>query len=228
MKRIAVILTAILLLLAGCGTDGKGDKLSLASEEPVMLVEIASPAKNAEITACPTAVPTDTPVPTPTPTPTPTPAPTPTPTPKPTASPTPKPTQSSYYTVTPGQFAEWEIDLVARLITCEARGGTDAGQRAIASVVLNRVLNKSGNFPNNVRGVLLQRNQFVPESRLMSTTPTEHAKRSARYVFYEHGSTLPKKVLFYKAAYLGTTWTDYMQYYATINGNCFFYGIKYY
>lgn len=150
------------------------------------------------------------------------------PTPAPTAAATAQPSDTeSFYTVKPGQFTDEEIYLVARFITCEARYAGDEGQRSVASVVLNRVLNSSNQFPDTVTGVLLQRNQFVRKDKLLRTEPTRKALKNARYVFKEHGSTLPKKVFFYKAEYLGTSWEDYMEYYKTIEGNCFFYG-KYY
>ena len=236
LKGTAVLLAALALLAAGCG--GRPETAEHSASIPP--VEIPGSSFYCGITAEPTGVPTEVPSPVPTerPTPAPTAEPTPEPTrktvptpaptaaPTPTARPTPKP-DTAYYSVRPGQFTEDEIYLVARLITCEARYATPVGQWAVASVVLNRVLNSSGSFPNNVRGVLLQRNQFVPEGKLMSTVPTERALSSARYVFSEHGSTLPKLVLFYRAAYLGTQWESYMDYYATVEGNCFFYG-KYY
>ena len=165
---------------------------------------------------------------TPTPTPKPTPKPTPTPTPKPTPTPTPKPTQSSgdYFTVYPGEFSESDIRLVAKLLTREGPGSTQVGLRAIASVVLNRVKNSSHHFPNTVSGVIYQQGQFYPEGALDNVTPTDAALTAARYVFSEHGATLPQKVLFYKASYLGTTWYSYLEYYCTIEGNNYFRAIS--
>ena len=156
---------------------------------------------------------------TPTPQPTATPRPTPTPTPRPTAAPTPG-----------GSFTDYEIHLVAALIHCEGPGSTAVGYRAIASVVYNRVMNQSGWFPNDVAGVIFQPGQFqgYTRERLEHTTPNATAMAAARYVFREHGSTLPPKVLFYRASYLGTEWFYYTQYYATIEGNNYFYGIIYY
>ncbi|MGN0825263.1 MAG: cell wall hydrolase, partial [Christensenellales bacterium] len=84
-------------------------------------------------------------------------------------------------------------------------------------------------FPNSVPGVIFQSGQFgYSRAYLNSITPNSKAMAAAKYVFLQHGSTLPKKVLFYRAAYLGTEWTDYTKYYATIEGNCYFYGIKYF
>ncbi|MCR5610767.1 MAG: cell wall hydrolase [Clostridiales bacterium] len=234
-KRLLYLLLITVFTFIGCG-KAAGEDPGLSSAAVVVIPEkhyksaitTAPPCQtDAEILELPT------PVPTPRPTEIPRELvdnlkPTPTPTPTPTPKPTPVTTQaSSYYTVYPGRFTDDEIYLVARFITCEARYAGDEGQRSVASVVLNRVFNNSGRFPDTVEGVLFQRNQFVRRDKLLSTEPTEKALRNARYVFRDHGSTLPKKVLFYKAAYLGTTWEDYMEYYKTIEGNCFFYG-KYY
>ena len=155
-------------------------------------------------------------------TPKPTQKPTATPTAKPTATPSPVP---DYYTVYAGEFSESDIVLVAKLLTSEGPGSTQLGLRAIASVVLNRVKNQSGNFPNTVYGVIYQKGQFYPEGALDGITPTSSALTAARYVFSEHGATLPKKVLFYKASYLGTSWYSYLQYYCTIEANNYFLAI---
>lgn len=186
------------------------------------------PTKTPKPTATPTPKPTKTPKPTATPTPKPTKTPKPTNTPKPTATPTPKPTSLPYFHITPGQFTDEEVILVAKLITHEARWATNKGQRAIASVVVNRVMNETTHFPNTVSGVLFQHNQFVPESTLMAITPTDKSIANARYVMQEHGPTLPQKVLFFRAKSLGHDWYDYMTYYCTIDDDCFFIAIKYY
>ena len=170
----------------------------------------------------PTKTPKPTVKPTKTPKPTATPTPKPTKTPKPTATPTPKP---SYYHISPGQFTDEEVYLLAQFLHYETRYNSVAGQRAVASVVLNRVLNESHHFPNNLHDVLFQHNQFVPESTLEGIVPNSEVLASARYVLQEHGPTLPKKVLFYRASYLGHSWYSYMTYYCTIDDNCFFIAI---
>ena len=144
---------------------------------------------------------------------------------------TPKPvvTQPPMYDPNPSEFSDNDIRLVAALIHAEGPGSTYVGYRALASIVYNRVKNTSGKFPNSVPGVIFQSGQFgYSRAYLNSITPNSKAMAAAKYVFLQHGSTLPKKVLFYRAAYLGTDWTDYTRYYATIEGNCYFYGIKYF
>jgi N-acetylmuramoyl-L-alanine amidase len=53
-----------------------------------------------------------------------------------------------------------EQDLLARIIRAEADGEPYAGQVAVGTVVLNRVLSDS--FPNNVHDVVYQSGQFSP------------------------------------------------------------------
>lgn len=51
-----------------------------------------------------------------------------------------------------------DIDLMAKLIYAESRGEPFEGKVAVASVVLNRVLNS--HFPNSIQGVIFQPNAF--------------------------------------------------------------------
>ncbi|MDE7268879.1 MAG: cell wall hydrolase [Acetatifactor sp.] len=57
-------------------------------------------------------------------------------------------------------FAEGDRKLLANLIYCEAGGEPYAGQLAVGSVVINRVL--SAKFPDSVVGVIYQNKQFSP------------------------------------------------------------------
>ncbi len=57
-------------------------------------------------------------------------------------------------------FAEDDLYLLANLIYCEAGGEPYAGQLAVGSVVINRVL--SSKYPDTVLGVIYQNKQFSP------------------------------------------------------------------
>ena len=57
-------------------------------------------------------------------------------------------------------FAEGDRYLLANLIYCEAGAEPYAGQLAVGSVVINRVL--SGTYPDSVVGVIYQKGQFSP------------------------------------------------------------------
>nr|WP_273840608.1 LysM peptidoglycan-binding domain-containing protein [Halalkalibacter alkalisediminis] len=58
-----------------------------------------------------------------------------------------------------------QLDWLAKIIFCEARGEPLERQIAVAAVIMNRV--KSRLFPNTVEGVILERNnghfQFIPD-----------------------------------------------------------------
>ncbi|SJZ31711.1 cell wall hydrolase [Selenihalanaerobacter shriftii] len=55
-----------------------------------------------------------------------------------------------------------ELDLLARLISGEARGESYIGQVAVGAVVLNRVVDDY--FPDTIRSVIYQKGQFSPVS----------------------------------------------------------------
>lgn len=55
-----------------------------------------------------------------------------------------------------------ELDLLERLVECEAGAEPVSGQIAVVNVVLNR--RKSSEFPNSIKGVINQTGQFEPVS----------------------------------------------------------------
>lgn len=68
--------------------------------------------------------------------------------------------QSSWRDISEVSFAEGDRYLLANLIYCEAGGESYAGQLAVGSVVVNRVL--SSVYPDTVVGVIYQSGQFSP------------------------------------------------------------------
>jgi uncharacterized protein YgiM (DUF1202 family) len=56
--------------------------------------------------------------------------------------------------------AEGDLDLLAAIIYCEARGESYEGKIAVGAVVLNRV--RSARFPNSIRDVIYSPGQFSP------------------------------------------------------------------
>ena len=68
--------------------------------------------------------------------------------------------QSSWRDISEVDFAEGDRYLLANLIYCEAGGEPYAGQVAVGSVVINRVL--SSVYPDTVTGVIYQNKQFSP------------------------------------------------------------------
>ena len=71
------------------------------------------------------------------------------------------------------------VNLLARVISGEARGEKYEGQVAIAAVVLNRV--KHSSFPNTIAGVIYQNGAFtaVTDGQI-NVTPTEACYSAAR------------------------------------------------
>ena len=88
-----------------------------------------------------------------------------------------------------------ELDLLARLIQEEAGSDwcTDELQRAVGSVVLNRMDDKR--YPDTMHGVIDQKGQYSTAKRLDKTTPTERVRKNAEYLL-ANGSTLPEDVIF--------------------------------
>ena len=68
--------------------------------------------------------------------------------------------QSEWRDISEVQFAEGDRMLLANLIYCEAGNQPYAGQLAVGSVVVNRVL--SSVYPDTVVGVIYQNKQFSP------------------------------------------------------------------
>ena len=72
-----------------------------------------------------------------------------------------------------------DVDLLARLISAEARGEPYVGMVAVGAVVLNRV--KSSRFPNTMAGVIYQSGAFdaVSDGQI-NLAPSEQSRRAAR------------------------------------------------
>ncbi|MFE8699576.1 cell wall hydrolase [Cytobacillus sp. FJAT-54145] len=70
-----------------------------------------------------------------------------------------------------------EKDLLARLVEAEAKGEPYAGKVAVATVVLNRV--DSNIFPNTVRGVIYEAQQFTPVSNGQINKPASLESKRA-------------------------------------------------
>lgn len=69
------------------------------------------------------------------------------------------------------ELSQEDIQLLAKVIWVESRGEPARGQQAIAEVVLNRLV--SDDFPDSVRDVLYQDNQFRSINFIKDATPTQ-------------------------------------------------------
>jgi N-acetylmuramoyl-L-alanine amidase len=86
-----------------------------------------------------------------------------------------------------------DLYLLAKLITAESQGEPYEGQVAVGAVVLNRV--KSSQFPNTIREVIYQKNQFSCLPKLPKTVPTESSLQAAEDAI--RGEDPSKGALFY-------------------------------
>ncbi len=101
-----------------------------------------------------------------------------------------------------GGASSSQVDLLARLISAEARGEPYSGQVAVGAVVLNRI--KHPSFPNTLSGVIYQSGAFTCITDGQFNQPVaESAYRAARdalngvdpsggALYYFHPSTAPR------------------------------------
>ncbi len=78
-----------------------------------------------------------------------------------------------------GSFSSSDIELLAKVISAEARGESYEGQVAVGAVILNRVAHPS--FPDSLSGVIYQKGAFscVNDSNWYAAV-AESSKRAAR------------------------------------------------
>lgn len=76
----------------------------------------------------------------------------------------------------PDSISEADFDLLVRLVAAEAGGEPYEGQVAVAAVVFNRM--RSYKFPNTVREVIYQKNQFSSVPKLPYIQPGESCRRA--------------------------------------------------
>ena len=71
-----------------------------------------------------------------------------------------------------------DVELLARIISAEARGEPYTGQVAVGAVILNRVDHPS--FPNTLAGVIYQKGAFTAvDDGQINLTPTHSARQAA-------------------------------------------------
>jgi len=87
------------------------------------------------------------------------------------------------------ELQDKDLELLAKAIHGEARGEPYEGQVAVGAVVLNRV--ESDEFPNNLRDVIYQANQFsAVEDGQINLTPNETSYKAARDALYGRDPSL--------------------------------------
>lgn len=99
-------------------------------------------------------------------------------------------------------------EMIARLLYLEGRGESIECQRAIVSVVINRL--NSGYWGDTIKEVIYAKNQFEPANQIKNTTPTQVQYDAVDYVL-ENGITIPSWVLYFRASY-HFNWQGYTKY----------------
>ncbi len=118
-----------------------------------------------------------------------------------------------------------DMSLLARMVRAEAVGEPVEWQKAVAAVILNRVLD--GNFGNGLKGVLFQPKQFSPvmDGRF-SKTPVDKSFISMIYDFVRSWQNPLDNALFFQVASIKNGWINKTQEPITTIGNHTFFRPK--
>lgn len=125
-------------------------------------------------------------------------------------------------------YTEEELDLLARLIYSEGGIESYQTQLMIGSVVMNRVMSEDSWFPDTIREVIYQKNQFSVTFVLKDGIPMidhpadEEAKRAA-YEVLTYGSILPPDVQVFFHKSITTGWVATREPYGTFDHTTFAY-----
>lgn len=116
-----------------------------------------------------------------------------------------------------------ERDLLERLVEAEASGEPYEGKLAVATVVINRLNSKQ--FPNTIKGVIYQKNQFSPVSNgNINRKASADSKKAVRQVVDEgYRSFSPEVVYFLNPKIATSKWIIRNRTYVTTIGNHAFY-----
>lgn len=101
-----------------------------------------------------------------------------------------------------------EREMLARLVYREANIESLECQKAVVSVVINRL--HSGYWGNTIKQVIYAPGQFTPADLIWQTTPTEKNYQAVDEVI-KNGVTLPTYVLYFRADY-HFDWNGYKPY----------------
>lgn len=99
-----------------------------------------------------------------------------------------------------------QLDLMERCVMAEGGGESYECQRAIACVIVNRVL--SENYPNTVEGVITQDGQFSTwPSQIRRACATDEVKQAVREALTS--AAIPENVYYFRSDYYHKWGTDY-------------------
>lgn len=125
------------------------------------------------------------------------------------------------------KFTREEIYLIAQCVEAEAGYYQNApnSQRYVTQVILNRL--KSGKFPNTVKDVIYQKNQFsVAHNGMMKNRVVQKDTLNNVYSVIVHGTNLPSYVLYFYSASVKENWVNTLNTYTKCEGTIFAYQNK--
>ena len=102
-------------------------------------------------------------------------------------------------------YTEEDLMWLSAVMYCEAGSNwiTDEEQLLFGQVVINRV--NSPEFPNTIKEVVNQPNQYHPE-KFVDQTPDQRTIHNARLLLEGNGPKMPPSVVFQDNRALGTVW----------------------
>jgi hypothetical protein len=99
-------------------------------------------------------------------------------------------------------------ETLARLVFLESNTESLECQKAVASVIINRL--NSGQWGDTLESVIYARGQFTPASKIPHTTPTDKNYEAVDYVL-TNGPTLPSYCLYFRTGH-HFPWQGYKPY----------------
>lgn len=109
-------------------------------------------------------------------------------------------------------LSESDVYELATLVWLESGAQSDECQKAVASVILNRMSTRNV----SLQEIIYEDNQFSPAYKISYTVPSEHTLQLVSDVV-EYGSTLPEYVTYFRADYYHS-WSDQLIPYCTYDG----------
>lgn len=109
---------------------------------------------------------------------------------------------------------------LADVIYAESRGESREGQIAVAEVVMNRV--ESPHFPKTVCGVVRQKGQFAPKSRVSEKTAYKQAKAVADDVYEGRTKDATRGATHFHTPAVRPSWSNRFERTARIGAHIFY------
>ena len=120
-------------------------------------------------------------------------------------------------------YNEYDLYWLSRVIYAESGNQSMAGMLGVGNVVLNRVKDDSGLFPNDVRGVIFQENQFsVVDNGTIFLEPKPHCVAAAKLCL-EGCNSVENCLFFLNPSISNSYWFDtYREFYTSIGDHDFY------